>query len=285
MQKYLIVTDSTSAITPERAEAENIKLVPLSVILEGKEYKDFLEMSKDTLYQHLRDGKVPSTSQPSVGYVESLLEEWKEENYDAIIVICVSSGLSGTCHSFMSAKEHLEMDNVHVVDSRSVGAPILDMALEAKALADEGKDVETIMATLQKKIDNSFSFLYPATLTQLKKGGRISPVAANMASLLKIKPLLYLADNGNVVDKFSMARTEAKIFDMMIEQFKKEHVGGLTHKIYIDHADNLPLAKKAETIMKEQFDNIECEFVDLPAVLTCHGGLGCIALQTTLKTR
>lgn len=285
MKKYLIVTDSTSAITPQRAKENGIALVPLSVILDGKEYKDFFEMDKDELYQHLKEGKVPTTSQPSVGYVESLLEEWKKEDYEAIIAICCSAGLSGTCHSFMSACESLGMNNVHVIDSRSVAAPILDMVLEAKQLADEGKDVDTIIATIQKKINHTFSFLYPASLTQLKKGGRISPMAANMASLLKIKPLLYLADSGNVVDKFGMARTDAKVFTMMIDQFKKENVSGKTHKMYIDHADNLALAQQAQKIMEDAFGMIECEIVDLPAVLTCHGGMGCIALQSALKTR
>ncbi|NBK97097.1 MAG: DegV family protein [Erysipelotrichia bacterium] len=283
MKNYLIVTDSTSALSLERAQELGVVLVPTSVILEGKHYKDHYEMTKEQLYEHLRNGKVPTTSQPSVGYIEELMREWKAKQYDAIIVVTCSAGLSGTYQSFHMAKEELNMDNVYLIDSRSVGAPIMDMVVEAKKMSEADAKVDDIVEMIQAKCAHSYSFLFPESLVQLKKGGRISPVAANMASLLKIKPLLYLADNGNVVDKFTMARTEAKIFSAAIEQFVSEKVVALTHKLYISHAANLEAANRFITFAKSKMNDIECELVDLPAVLTCHGGLGCIAMQSTLK--
>ena len=104
-----------------------------------------------------------------------------------------------------------------------------------------------------------------------------------MASLLKIKALLYLHKDGSVVDKFSMGRTENKIFEAAYDQFEKEKVEASTHKIYVSHADNLPCAKRFIAFIEKKIENIECEIVDLPAVLTCHGGLGCIAMQSILK--
>lgn len=283
MKNYLIATDSTSALSLERANELGITLVPLSVILDGTHYKDHYEMKKEDLYEELRKGKVPTTSQPSVGSIEELMESWKEKNYDAIIIVACSSGLSGTYQSFHMAKEEQEMDNVYLIDSRSVGAPIMDCVIEAKRMADNDAEVEEILAMIDAKCKNTYSFLFPENLVQLKKGGRISPVAANMASLLKIKPLLYLADNGNVVDKFTMARTEAKIFAAAVEQFISEKVEKATHKLYVSHASNLDAANRFITFAKSRLDDIECEIVDLPAVLTCHGGLGCIAMQSTLK--
>ena len=283
MSNYLIVTDTTSAMNLEIAEKHGIELVPLSVVISGKEFKDLIDISNEVLYEKLRDGLVPTTSQPSTGYIMEKMEKWKEENYDAIIILTCSSDLSGTNANFHMVKEQLGMDNVYVVDTRSVGAPILDGAIRAKEMADEGASVQDILLTLDKKYQNQFSFLFPETLTQLKKGGRISPIAANMASLLKIKPLLYLKEDGSVVDKFGFARTEGKIVQLIIDKFKDLNVNSLTNKIYISHADNLRGAQKVEQLCKALFDNIDCEIVELPSVLTCHGGLGCIAVQSTLK--
>ncbi len=283
MKKYLIVADSTSALDIETARKHGIVLVPLSVVIDGKQYKDHYEMTYEQLYEQLRSGKVPTTSQPSVGDIEALMESWKKEEYDAIIVICCSSGLSGTYQSFHIAKEHMQMDNVHLIDSRSVGAPLYDMALEAKAMADRGEEEVKILEKIASKCENTFSFLLPETLDQLKKGGRISPVAANVASLLKIKPLLYLANHGEVVDKFMMGRTENKIFQAVINQFLEEQVNPTTHKLYLLHADNLAAAERFVAYAQDKLGPIEYEILNLPAVLTCHGGMGCIAMQSTLK--
>ncbi|MDF9825121.1 DegV family protein with EDD domain [Breznakia sp. PF5-3] len=283
MNNYLIVTDTTSAMNLEIAKKHDIALVPLSVVINGKEFKDLIEITNDVLYEKLREGLVPTTSQPSVGYVTELMEKWKTENYDAIIVLTCSSDLSGTNHTFHMVKKQLEMDNVYIVDTRSVGAPIMDGAIRAKEMANEGKDIIEILKMLDMKYQNQFSFLYPETLTQLKKGGRVSPLAANMASLLKIKPLLYLKEDGSVVDRFGMARTEGKVIQLCVDKFRDLNVNSLTNKLYILHADNAKGALQAEKMLKAVFDDIECEINELPSVLTCHGGLGCVAIQSTLK--
>ena len=283
MANYLIVTDTTSAMNLEIAKKHGIELVSLSVVINGKEFKDLIDITNDVLYEKLRDGLVPTTSQPSTGYIMEKMEKWKEENYDAIIILTCSCDLSGTNASFHMVKEQLGMDNVYIVDTRSVGATIMDGAICAKEMADEGANVQEILLMLDKKYQNQFSFLFPETLTQLKKGGRISPIAANMASLLKIKPLLYLKEDGSVVDKFGFARTEGKIVQLIVDKFKELNVNSLTNKIYILHADNLRGAQKVEQLCKALFDNIDCEIVELPSVLTCHGGLGCTAVQSTLK--
>lgn len=283
MKNILVIADTTSAMNLEIAAEHNIELISLSVIINGKEFKDLVEISNEVLYEKLREGLVPTTSQPNIGYVIEKMEQWKTENYDAIIVLTCSSDLSGANHTFHMIKNQLEMDNVYVVDTRSVGAPIMDGAICARQLADEGKDVDEILLALDKKFQSQFSFLYPETLTQLMKGGRISPIVGGMASILKIKPLLYLKEDGTIVDRFGVARTDAKIMQLCIDKFADVGVDSLTHKIYISHADNLKKAQKFEQITKAFFGDIECEIVELPSVLTCHGGLGCVAIQSILK--
>lgn len=283
MGKYLIVTDTTSAMDKDIAEKYDIELVSLSVIIDKQEYKDQIDITTQQLYDMLEDDKVPSTSQPNTGYLVAKMEEWKQQNYEAIIVITCSSDLSGTNNGFHLAKDTVGLDNIYIYDSRQIGAPVMDMAVTAKKMADEGKSVAEIMDTLKAKTENSFSFLYPDNFDQLSRSGRLSPMAARMASMLKIKALLCLDEQGKSVDKYAMCRTEAKILKLVLDKFKELGVNCQDHKIYISHANNIAFAKKAKLLFQTAFQGIEVEINNLPAVLTCHGGLACCSLHSTLN--
>ncbi len=283
MEKYLIVTDTTSAMNKEIAAAHGIELISLSVIVDGQEYKDQVDISTEQLYDYLKDGKTPSTSQPNTGYLIEKMEAWQKENYEAIIVVTCSADLSGTNNGFHLAKDTVGLDNVYIYDSRQVGAPVMDMAIRAKQLADEGKDIDEIFKVLEEKTKHSFSFLYPDNFDQLSRSGRLSPMAARMASMLKIKALLCLDEQGKSVDKYSMSRTEVKVLKAITDKFHELGVNAEKYKIYISHADNIVFAKKAKLLLQTTFHGIEVEINNLPAVLTCHGGLACCALHSTYK--
>ena len=283
MEKYLIVTDTTSAMNKEIAAAHGIELISLSVIVDGQEYKDQVDISTEQLYDYLKDGKTPSTSQPNTGYLIEKMEAWQKENYEAIIVVTCSADLSGTNNGFHLAKDTVGLDNVYIYDSRQVGDPVMDMAIRAKQLADEGKDVDEIFKVLEEKTKHSFSFLYPDNFDQLSRSGRLSPMAARMASMLKIKALLCLDEQGKSVDKYSMSRTEVKVLKAITDKFHELGVNAEKYKIYISHADNIVFAKKSKLLLQTTFHGIEVEINNLPAVLTCHGGLACCALHSTYK--
>lgn len=283
MEKYLIVTDTTSAMNKEIAAAHGIELISLSVIVDGQEYKDQVDISTEQLYDYLKDGKTPSTSQPNTGYLIEKMEAWQKENYEAIIVVTCSADLSGTNNGFHLAKDTVGLDNVYIYDSHQVGAPVMDMAIRAKQLADEGKDVDEIFKVLEEKTKHSFSFLYPDNFDQLSRSGRLSPMAARMASMLKIKALLCLDEQGKSVDKYSMSRTEVKVLKAITDKFHELGVNAEKYKIYISHADNIVFAKKSKLLLQTTFHGIEVEINNLPAVLTCHGGLACCALHSTYK--
>lgn len=283
MEKYLIATDTTSAMNKEIAAAHGIELISLSVIVDGQEYKDQVDISTEQLYDYLKDGKTPSTSQPNTGYLIEKMEAWQKENYEAIIVVTCSADLSGTNNGFHLAKDTVGLDNVYIYDSRQVGAPVMDMAIRAKQLADEGKDVDEIFKVLEEKTKHSFSFLYPDNFDQLSRSGRLSPMAARMASMLKIKALLCLDEQGKSVDKYSMSRTEVKVLKAITDKFHELGVNAEKYKIYISHANNIVFAKKSKLLLQTAFHGIEVEINNLPAVLTCHGGLACCALHSTYK--
>ena len=285
MKNYLIVTDTTSAMNGEQAKEYGIELVSLSVLIDGNEYKDQIDIKTEQLYQKLQEGYLPTTSQPNTGYLHELMERWKTENYDAIVVITCSSDLSGTWSGFNLVKNQLEMNNMYIYDSRQIGAPVMDMAITAKKMADQGYDVNDIFTMLEMKTKKSFSFLYPRDFKQLARSGRLSPVAAKMASILKVKALLYLKEDGSCVDKYSMSRTETKIVKIIIDKFKMAGVNGEDYSLYISHGDNEDYAVKAKNLLQDVFPNIEIIVNKLPAVLTCHGGLGCIALHYVHKMK
>ena len=197
MKNYLIVTDTTSAMNGVQAKESGIELVSLSVLIDGIEYKDQIDISTEELYKKLEAGCIPTTSQPNTGYLHELMANWKAKNYEAIIIITCSSDLSGTWSGFNLVKNQLEMNNMYIYDSRQVGAPVMDMALAAKQMADNDHDVNEIFEMLEMKTKNSFSFLAPFDFKQLARSGRLSPVAAKMASILKVKALLYLKEDGS----------------------------------------------------------------------------------------
>ena len=256
MEKYLIVTDTTSAMNKEIAAAHGIELISLSVIVDGQEYKDQVDISTEQLYDYLKDGKTPSTSQPNTGYLIEKMEAWQKENYEAIIVVTCSADLSGTNNGFHLAKDTVGLDNVYIYDSRQVGAPVMDMAIRAKQLADEGKDVDEIFKVLEEKTKHSFSFLYPDNFDQLSRSGRLSPMAARMASMLKIKALLCLDEQGKSVDKYSMSRTEVKVLKAITDKFHELGVNAEKYKIYISHADNIVFAKKSKLLLQNKYEKI-----------------------------
>ena len=279
MKNYLIVTDTTSAMNGAQAKEYGIELVSLSVLINGVEYKDQIDISTEDLYQKLEEGCIPTTSQPNTGYLHELMEGWKAKNYEAIIIITCSSDLSGTWSGFNLVKNQLDMNNMYIYDSRQVGAPIMDMALAAKKMADEDHDVSEIFTMLEKKTKNSFSFLAPFDFKQLARSGRLSPVAAKMASILKVKALLYLKEDGSCVDKYAMSRTESKIVRTVIDKFKEAGVNAQDYTLYISHADNEESALKAKKLLQDIFAGIDVVVNKLPAVLTCHGGMKCISVH------
>lgn len=122
MRNYLIVLDTTSGANLEMSQNEGFELIPLSVLVDGEAYKDQYEITKDTLYTQLRSGKVPTTSQPTTGLIMEKMEEWKEKNYEFILILTCSSDLSGTNHGFHLAKNTVGLDNCYIVDTRSFRA-------------------------------------------------------------------------------------------------------------------------------------------------------------------
>ena len=283
MENILIATDSTSTFTIEEAKEKGIALLSLSVIVDGNEFKDLVEISAQEVYENDKNGCDLTTSQPNLGYLLAEMKGWKEKNYKHIIVITLSNTFSGTFQAVRMMAKELEMDNITIVDSLLVGSPMKEASLQALEMVKEGKSVEKIVANCARIFGDTTTFVFPLTLDNLRKGGRITGATAAMSSLLRIKPLLYFQNQDGVIEKHSVHRTEASVFKAIINDYKEKGVQKETYKLNLLHAQGKDIIDRFVKVIDESFPGIEYEILDLPAVLTTHTGVGTFAVQSVLK--
>lgn len=197
-----IITDSTSDISPEKAKAMGITVVPLKVIFGDKEYKEGIDITIDGFYEKLvTSEKLPTTSQPSPDDFLEYFNQAKEAN-DSVVVILIAGKLSGTYQSAAIAKEISEYQDIHIVDSLSAITGLRMLVNQALLLKDQGRNAEQIAAELEELKDRIVLLAMVDTLEYLHKGGRLSKSSAILGSLLKFKPIITLKDGAiGVVDK------------------------------------------------------------------------------------
>src|SRR5690554_3329058 len=281
MSKICIVADSSTGISQSLAKKLNITIAPLSIIIDGKEYQDQVEMSAEQLIEQLNNKAVPTTAQPNLGLLDKMMEELKTQDFDHILVFSLTSHLSGTYQAFVLAANNHDITNIDVVDTKTLGGPVKDIVIKAATMVQEGAQAQDILDMAKSVTSMTLSFLYPNTLDQLKRGGRVSPAVAALSSLLKIKPLLILENGGTTIEKFATARTETKIFDTMIEKIVETSTTN-NFKVHVLHCDGVEIAENFAKALKQKIDNVEIEIAELPAVLAAHAGIKSIAVQTSL---
>lgn len=285
MQNIKILSDSSISIDKNDPLYNQVTLIPLSIIHNNNQYLDQIDLSSEDVNNLIRDNQMIQTSQPSIGKAIEVLEDIEPKNYDHIYIVSVSSKLSGTINSITQAVEHLGLNNVSIIDTMSVAGPAYFVAKTINEMNKQGKSNAEILHAVNKSLEDTTSFVYPETLEQLKRGGRISKGAATLASLLKIKPILVLENKGETIEKFATARTESKVYDKMVEELVKNNIKPETHELY--YLENVA-KDKVETLDNLITDNIgkfESKTLTLPAVLVTHIGIGGVALQWIRKVK
>ena len=212
-----IITDSTSDIDLKYAQELNVEVVPLKVIIDGKEYKDRIDLQPEEFYDLLVNSQtLPSTSQPSPQDFVDLYETAKNNN-DSVIVITLSSVISGTYQSANLAKDLVDYDDIYVIDSLGTTQMQRLLVLKAVALRNEGMNAQDLYTFLEAYKHRIRLFAFVDTLEYLYKGGRLSRTAATAGTLLKFKPIIGF-DEGKL-DVFAKARgtqkATAKIIDLI----------------------------------------------------------------------
>lgn len=237
MKNLKIICDSLSDIPKELVEKYDIEVVPLTVILDGKEYRDGIDISKDDFYKRLREENVyPKTSQATYAQFREIFEKYANEGR-SILYIAGSSSATGTYQSAVMAKNDVDGE-IHVYDSQTFTYLIGILVVEASKLSKEGKSIDEIIKAIDKLRERTYVLFSVDTLEYLQKGGRISSTKAAIGSILNIKPILNI--NNGLVSPVCQVRGKKNVLSKMIELIKENCGENLDNDImYIAYSDDL----------------------------------------------
>lgn len=267
-----IITDSTSDIDVAYAKELNIDIVPLKVIIDGKEYKDRIDLQPDQFYNLLEESEVlPTTSQPSPQEFLNYYEEAKEKD-DSVIVMTLSGTISGTYQSANIAKDLAEYEKIYVIDSLNATQSLRLLVLKAVALRKAGKDAQTIYHELEEYKKRIRIVAFVDTLDYLCKGGRMSKTVAAAGTLLKVKPIIGLRD-GNL-EMFSKARGTVKATAKIIELVHENGEIDFNEPICIGYTGDDEGLDKFEQTLRDEFGFKETLHGFVGPVIGTHAGPG-----------
>ncbi|WP_458407066.1 DegV family protein [Anaerotignum sp.] len=270
-----IITDSSTLYPPTEGKKLGFDVMPLCVSIADLEDRDLL-VDMDVFYSKIAEGNHPRSSQPPVGEVMEAYEAYPE---DEIINIAMADGLSGTYQSACGARESVDnKDNIVVFNSKTLCGPHRYMVEKAQKMAEEGKSAKEILDWLEYASEHHESFLIPQDFDFLRRGGRLTPMAAAFGSVLKLKPIMKQTDDGKKLDKFGVKRTMKAVVATIIEHLKKADLDS-RHILYVSHARVPEDAKKVVEQLKEAFPEVEYHILDLGAAFVTQGGPGCVAVQ------
>lgn len=261
-----------------------IRVLPMPFTIDGKEYFEGISLTQKEFYERLGQDADIATSQPSP---ESVLKLWNEllEDYDEVVHIPMSSGLSGSCQTAIALADDFD-GKVQVVNNQRISITQRQSVADAIRLAEKGKSAEEIKEILERVKLESSIYITVATLKYLKKGGRLTPAVAAIGTLLRIKPVLQI--QGERLDTFSKARTMQQAKKTMIDAIRSDietRFGGLDAKdVYLDiaHTNNEEEAVKFKAEVEAALPGYSVGFVDpLSLSVSCHIGDGSLAIAAT----
>ncbi|KIR02539.1 hypothetical protein P261_01354 [Lachnospiraceae bacterium TWA4] len=283
MSKVAIVTDSNSGITQEQSKELGITVISMPFYIDEVEYYEDLTLTQEEFYQKLKEDAKITTSQPSM---EKVLTLWSDllNVYDEIVHIPMSSSLSSACATAKMLAEDFD-GKVQVVDNRRISLTQRQATLDAMTLAKKGLSALQIREYLEKTAADSSIYIMVDTLKYLKRGGRITPAAAALGSLLKIKPVLEI--QGEKLDSFANCRTLKSAKKTMIEAVKKdcierfgsdENGKGIHIDVAYSGVDLKEATKWKEELMQAFKGHDEMIMNPLSLSVSCHIGPGAIAV-------
>lgn len=285
MIKIAIVTDSNSGITQEDAAQLGVFVLPMPFMINEVTFYEDIDLSQEQFYEKLMQGDQVVTSQPSPVAVMKLWDKLLKE-HDEIVHIPMSSGLSGSCQSAMMLAQEYN-GKVQVVNNQRISVTQRQSALDALRLAQEGRNAAEIKKKLEDDKFNASIYIMLDTLYYLKKGGRITPAAAALGTLLKLKPVLQI--QGEKLDAFAKARTTNQGKSIMTTAIKNDMMnrfGGVEQdKVWLQIA--YTYNKEAAHIFKEElqeiFPGLDAHIAPLSLSVACHIGPGALAVACCKK--
>lgn len=276
--KIAFITDSGTGISSAAWKQEGIYSLPLQINDGNENFHDLEDITIDQVYERLREEHILSTSLPSLGRIEALFQELKNEGYDTIFALAISEGLSGTLGALRMCATALDLQ-FEYVDCYVTAVVQAYMVRKAKALYEQGKRVNEIKAQLEKIVHSTNTMIIPDDLQHLKRSGRLTPLAAALGGLLKIKPILHINEHTEgKVDVLDKVRTASKAMDKIVENMKADGVDG-TYDITVAHVDDLAQAMVLQDKLKQAFPDAKHHMITLVSVVALHTGQRTLAVQ------
>ncbi len=285
MAKTAIVTDSNSGITQKEGKELGVFVLPMPFLIDSDSYFEDINLTQEEFYAHLAQDANVSTSQPSVG---DLLDFWNDilQEYDEIVHIPMSSGLSQSCATATALAKDFE-GKIQVVNNQRISVTLKESVLDAIKLCGRGKSAAEIKEYLEETRLESSIYIAIDTMKYLKKGGRVTPAAAAIGSILKIKPVLQI--QGDKLDKFALARSLLKAKEVMKAAIRKDldtrfrpYYDRSEIALSIAHTNNFKEAEIFADELKSAFPDLPLRFVDpLSLSIACHIGPGALAVTAT----
>ncbi|MGE6630229.1 DegV family protein [Bacillus sp. NPDC077027] len=279
--KIAVVTDSTAYIPQELRETYQIHMIPLNVVFGNESYREEIDMDWKTYYEEVKKHKdLPTTSQPAFGELIDLYEKLGQE-YDAVISIHLSSGISGTFNSVISANELVDGIEIYPFDSEASCMVQGFYAIEAAEKMKSGASPEEIIDHLNKLKETERAYFMVDDLTHLQRGGRLNGAQAFIGSLLKVKPILHF-DNKLIVP-FEKIRTRKKAISRIYELFGEDASRGIPMRATVIHANREEEADEMIAELSAKYPHVELYKSYFGAVIGTHLGEGSIGLGWYLK--
>ena len=278
--KIAAATDSNSGITQDQAKQLGVHVLPMPFIIDGQMYYEGVDLTHEEFFRRMEEGADITTSQPSPGEVTDFWDKLLEE-YDAVVYIPMSSGLSGSCQTAMLLAEDYE-GKVYVVNNQRISVTQMQSVLDARDLIKKGYAAGQIRNILEETKFDSSIYVTVTTLKYLKKGGRITPAAAMLGTLLQIKPVLTI--QGEKLDAFSKARTLKQGKTIMMTALKKDletrfHDPEARHTwLEIAYTCSDEMAQEFKETVAEIYPDANICIAPLSLSIACHIGPGCLAV-------
>lgn len=275
-----IVSDTSTMYSTAQAEEYGFAVSPLSVTIAGKSYREFDEISAEEFVEIIRQGHMPTSSQPAIGEVEALYDRYAGEE---IINVTMAAGLSGTYQSAVAATQLSEhADKISVINTRTLCGPHRYLVEQAVRWAKEGQSREAILEKLNALMDTAKSFLVPADFDYLRRGGRLSPLVSHVGKAANLTPIMTQTENGERLTVASIRRGYGHAVKYIASQLEKAGIGQ-GWQVQISHAAAPEKARQTLEALKERMPGAEYRIYPLSPAFITQGGPGCVAVQYIKK--
>ena len=276
-KKIAILVDSGADVPPAFVKEHNIFVAPLKIIYKDREYEDRIDITPQEIYDRLEE-EIPTTSLPSTERVNALFDQMVQEGYDTVLIITISSGLSGT-HNLMRmlAEQYGKLD-YHMLDTKNIGIGAGQQAMLAAELIKNGEPLEGILKKLRESIEKSHVYFCLDTLEYLAKGGRIGKVSAILGSLLKMRPVISCNTDG-IYETVAKVRGSAQALARTISISVAEASKHLRVSVAVAHGSAVDEANRVLEELKRKLPQCE-RFIktDISPALSVHTGPGIIGI-------